>query len=195
MIIPTGYAQANIRFTGDAAPNGSEITLGLDLADFAAGTPTDAASDVADAWSPTVHTILSFELVLSEVYVKFGPNDVGASGSVARAVSGVASGSSVPPNTCILVHKSTTVGGRRGRGRMYVPGMPEPEVGPHGMLSSGYLNSVQNELDDFYAALTTAGLTPVVLHAAGITATPAPYEVTGFIAQGLAASQRERMRP
>lgn len=195
MIIPVGYAQANLRFTDDAAPNGSEITLGLDLGDFAAGSPSDAANAVADAWTPTVHTILSNELVLSEVYVKFGPNDTGASGSTARAVAGGAAGSAVTPNTAILVHKTTTSGGRRGRGRFYVPGMPEPEVGPHGFLTGGYVNSLQNEFDDFYAALTTAGLTPVVLHAPGISATPAPSEVVGFVVQGLAATQRDRMRP
>jgi hypothetical protein len=195
VIIPVGYAQANIRFVGDAAPNGSEITIGLDLGDFAAGSPSEAADEVADAWSPTVHTVLSHELVLSEVYVKFGPNDVGASGSTARAVDGGSEATSVPPNTCILVHKRTTIGGRRGRGRMYVPGCPEPQMGPHGLLTGTYLGQVQVELDDFYTALTTAGLTPVVLHAAGVSATPAPSEITQFVAQGLGATQRDRMRP
>jgi hypothetical protein len=194
MIIPSGFAQSNIRFTGAAVPLGAEITIGWELASFPGPTPAAVAEAIADAWSPTIHEVLVNTLILSEVYVKFGPNDVGPSGSAFRNIPGSDVASAVPPNTAALVRKNTSQGGRRGRGRMYVPGVPDPHVDGSGTISTVMLNLLQVGIDDFVAATFTAGLVGVVLHAPGASTTPAPSQIDTWAVQSTVATQRDRLR-
>lgn len=193
-IIPAGFAQINLRFTGSAAPNGAEVTFGLDTGDVLAQDPTVIANAVADEWSPTVMVQLTNQLIFSEVYCKFGPNDTGESGSAFRNVAGSGQGASTPPNVAILVRKNTGGGGRRGRGRMYIPGMDEAHVGPGGVLTAAGLNAVQVAMNAFFTGLTGDGLIPHVLHSPGISPVPAPTPILSFEVQSLVATQRDRLR-
>jgi hypothetical protein len=195
VIIPTGYLQANFRFTGVAAPNGAEVTLGFEIADFVSPTPDGVANALADAWSPTMMEWVSSELTFSECYVKFGPNDTGPSGTAQRAVPGVNAATAAPPNVSVLHHKTTNLGGRRGRGRFYLPGIPEAFITGSGMLSGASFNLYQVAVDDFDAASRTTGLIPALLHAdSPLSATPPPTEVNAYVVDPLVATQRDRLR-
>jgi hypothetical protein len=193
-IIPVGFGQANIRFTGSSAPFGSEITFGFEHATAGPTDPIIAAEAIADEFSPQVMPQLCNTLVLAEVYVKYGPNATGPSASAFRNILGTQTEPSVPPNLSILVRKNTTGGGRRGRGRFYIPGAPEFQINASGNLSTAYLNSVQTALDVWYLGMVNDGIAPVVLHSAGISSTPAPTPVLSLVAQALAGTQRDRMR-
>ncbi|HKZ20431.1 MAG TPA: hypothetical protein VJQ57_10000 [Acidimicrobiia bacterium] len=193
-VIPSGYCQANLRFGGAAAPLGSEITMGFEVVDFGTESPEDVANTIADAYTPNVMTRLASTLILQEVYVKFGPNDVGPSGSAFRTTTGADAGQAVPPNTAAIIRKATTLGGRRGNGRLYQPGLLEAQIDAGGNIAAGYVVDLQTEFDDFLTAVGAGGLNPVVLHGPGISSTPAPSPVTAFIVQGVCGTQRDRMR-
>ena len=134
MIIPDGTAQANLLFTGSGVPTGAQITLGLSVDTFV-GTPTDAAAVVIDAWDDSnIENQLVNQVALTGVLVKFGPNATGPAAQVSANIPGASTQDGVTPNVSVLVQKNTGLGGRSGRGRFYIPGLPESTV-----LSSGII--------------------------------------------------------
>lgn len=192
MPIPTGYAQANLIFTGGPIPSGAQVTLGLDVSAFA-GTPSEAAQEIQDAAvASNLVEQLATGVVLSDVLVKFGPDATGPSGNASGSETGL-EGAATPPNTAILVQKHTAFGGRAGRGRMYLPSPNESKVDPTGLLDSTYVSNIQTSVDAFGAALSTAFLTPVVLHGENSPLTT-PSEITGFSVSNRVATQRRRLR-
>lgn len=194
-IIPVGFAQINFRMTGFGVPYGAECVLGVEFGSFPAPTPSLIADDAADAWAVHIMPRMTADITLSEVSCKFGPNDTGPQGTVSRAVVGGVAQAGVTPNVAVLVRKNTAGGGRRNRGRMYVPGQPEAPLNANGDLTAPELNAWQVAFDGFYNALTTGALEPVVLHSPGISATPPPTGILGFSVQARVATQRDRLRP
>lgn len=193
MDIPTGYAQVNYIFGGSAAPLGAQVTLGLDISAFS-GDAEDVATAATAAWSASgIPTCQVASIELRSVLVKFGPNSTGPSFNRPTAVPGTIGNDGVAPNTAILVKKQTAFGGRAGRGRMYIPGAREDEIGVTGGILSGYLTDWQVAMDAFGVELSTALLTPVVLHGEG-SPLSTPSEITSFSVDGMAATQRRRMR-
>jgi hypothetical protein len=100
----------------------------------------------------------------------------------------------LPPNCAVLIHKSTARGGRRGRGRMYLPWtVLEANVDEVGVLTSTVITSHNAAVSSWQAALSSGGNPLVLLHAPGKTATPAPDPVTSMSCDRLIATQRRRL--
>lgn len=188
-IIPVGNGQANIRFTGPAAPRGSEVTLGLDL-DLVA-TPAEVAELVAANWVTNCLVLQSSNIVLEEVYVKFGSNATGAAGIFTVGSAGSLGTGTVTPQVALLVRKNTGQGGRQGRGRMYVPGLVETDVEPGGEVQGPDVQAWQDAMDAFYTQLVADDIPPLLLHS---TDTVPPYAITSFTVDALTATQRRRLR-
>lgn len=189
MIIPDGYAQANLRFTGVAVPTGAEITIGL--GSVGASSPIALGEIVFDAFNDAnVMDSFSTNITASSVYVKFGPNEDGASGEfVGESNSGVG-GAAAPPNVSVLVTKVTASGGRKGRGRFFVPGFPEGLIDAGGVVNPTQLTTMQGDFDAFLDNINTAGFPVVLLHGDSTT----PTTVTDLIVAPLVATQRRRLR-
>ena len=191
-LIPSGFAQINWRFTGTSCPNGAEVTLGANISSYT-GSPADAASDAIAAYNDNVDGIMPGTVTLSSVLVKFGPNATGPSAEVTSGNTGSGGGVSATPNVAWLVHKSTALGGRAGRGRMYWPGVQESEVDPSGVLSGAFVSGAQTAMDAFLSDLGLALLIPVVLHGAA-SPLSSPTTITELTVDGRAATQRRRLR-
>ena len=191
-VIPSGFAQINWKFTGTSAPRGAEVTLGVNISSFA-GSAADAAAAAITAYNDNVDPITPATVTLASVLVKFGPNATGPSAEVPSGNAGSGGGASASPNVAWLVHKVTALGGRAGRGRMYWPGVQESEVDPSGTLSSAFVTGAQTAMDGFLADLGTALLIPVVLHSE-TSPLSAPTTITELTVDGVAATQRRRMR-
>lgn len=187
-VIPVGNAQANLRFSGPSAPRGAEITLGLDL-DVVA-TPAAVAELVADNWVANCLGLQSSNLVFDEVYVKFGDNETGASGLFTVGAAGGLGTSSVPPQVALLVKKNTQFGGRKGRGRLYIPGLVESDVEETGQVQAPDVVSWQTAMDDFHTQLNTDDIPPLLLH----NDATVPYLITSFTVDSTTATQRRRIR-
>ena len=194
MIIPVGFAQVNMLFTGGALPRGAQVTFGVDLED-PGDDPTAVANHVIlSATSADFMDSLVDDIVLSSVLVKFGPVATGPSVEVPCDIDGGASSSGVSPNVSLLVKKVTSAGGRSGRGRFYLPGAPESMVTDAGNIDSSAGSTLQGQLDSFLGTLATAGVPMVLLHADLSAPIDTPLPVTDLLLDGRAATQRRRLR-
>lgn len=192
MLIPSGWAQVNWIFTGIGCPQGAEVTMGLDYASFP-GTVPDAAEACHDAWEANVLPVQCDGVTLTNTRVKIGPNASGLFADFASSDNGGLSIAQQPPQVAILVNKVTGVGGRPGRGRMYIPGASDTDVDADGSLQTPYLAAWQSALDDLRTDLIAADLEPSLLHGDSSPA-PTPYAITQLQVAGLVATQRRRLR-
>lgn len=191
-VIPTNYAQVNFIYTGAAVPTGAEWTLGLFVQAFS-GTVADAGTAIDSIYGASgIEGILASNVNLSGILVKFGPDATGPSAlePSAQASSG---GGAAAPNVSFLVHKNTALGGRAGRGRAFIPGVPESVVDQAGEIAGATVTAMNGGLADFFADLATADLPAYLLHGEDSPITT-PTVITSFACDTVAATQRRRLR-
>ena len=147
---------------------------------IASGRPC-TASNMCDTWR--------FMRVHVTKMLESGP----VVGEYGTPVTGTASTQPLTVNTAVLINKTTGLGGRRNRGRMFVPPVKPQEAGVDGtgLISSIELSTLQGLWDSFYGQMITTGYTPQLFHQ---TAPFTPTPVTGFVVQPMVATQRRRMR-
>jgi len=193
VIIPSGYAQVNLLFSGAQVPEGGEVTFGVDP-DVSVGGPFEVGVIVATHLDGNnLPALLTADTLLPTIRVKFGPNDVGPSSEFSYGGQGSDTSDGVQPQVSVLTHKHTAFGGRAGRGRAYWPGAPEDRVGGSGALEGAYVTAWQTFLDGFISDMETSLCPVVLLHAAGSPlSTPTP--LTGWTVDARVATQRRRNR-
>lgn len=105
---------------------------------------------------------------------------------------GTASPSS--PQVSVLYKKLTNRGGRRGRGRMYIPGPQEAWVNGAGQLEPDGITAYTDAGDTFFGNVTAVDgfVDPVLLHTT--VADGDPNVLTSFTLETLVATQRRRLR-
>lgn len=193
MIIPAGFAQLNYRMTGTSVPNGAEIVIGVENTLGVSAALVAAAA--ADAWTDTNWDLsLPNTLTVVEVLAKLGPNDTGPFAVAAIGETGSAVAAGATPNVSYLFTKQTAMGGRTGRGRIYLPGVVESVVGPNGVIVPATVADLTVRIEAFAANLETNNL-PMVLFRSESSPPRAPLPVTGLVCSALVATQRRRLRP
>lgn len=192
MLIPDGYAQANLRFTGGSAPSGAQIVLGVDVRGTT-DSPSEVAQTLYEAYAIGPLTVSVNTLILAAVDVKFGPTLTGPSGTFTGATTGTLAVTGIQPGTALLVDKNTAAGGRSGRGRVFMPGVTEADVDASGNVGAAYRSAAQAQWFEFGTGMTAAGIPLVVLHSAGAPITT-PTPITSFSVQARVATQRKRLR-
>lgn len=202
LIIPPGYLQAVyvIRLAGDSED--MVVTCGHELDSASGANADDAANDLFIAFkNELIPAFFNAEYSLDNVTVYLGqdgPTLVNISDQPAEVGGG--SFNVQPPNVAYLIRKRTDLGGRRGRGRFYMPCVSESTVDAVGNVSTTAQTNIQTALDDWMTALTdTIGsrlYPPVVLHRSeGIGTEPPPTPITRFTIDSKVATQRRRLRP
>ena len=191
-IIPSGFAliQHELIATPPASlPSGPcLVTYGVELV---TGGAQDAADDCAAYFGSFVENVCTADFTLQSTTAKEGPNDVGPVAVSNNQAVGTVSGSAAPPNVAVLVQKRSAFGGKRNRGRFYVPGVPDTQMGPTGLLGSTPLGDIQTAADALLDGIESEGKPMVILHSSG-SGTPTP--VTSLIVLALLATQRRRIR-
>lgn len=198
MIIPPGYGHVRV-IQGLNGDNEFMLnTFGVDLS-AAGGNYEDAVAQIYGAWNGNVTPNSSNQSNLFGVDLVVGQDGLDPIVVSTNTVP-VAGGRSIsmpPQNTCVLVQKRTALGGRRNRGRMYVPNLlADADVSDLGDLTGAWQAALQTSFDNLLTALDTGlGGSPiptpmVILH--GTVGIPTP--VTSLIVSGKAATQRQRMR-
>lgn len=124
--------------------------------------------------------------------------------SVAEMISPVtgtnAGGLNGPPVNCaVLMTKHTLLGGRRGRGRAYLPAcnVAESEISTAGRITGNYVTILGNAQQSCLLDLEGAGYIPMLLHSESLVnpgPVPPPTRVTGISIASVLATQRRRMR-
>lgn len=195
VVIPPGFAQVAYRFLVLGDPDEMLTTCGVSMTGLGDGVA--AASTLSNEWLAAWGAIgRSPSYTFKGVYLAVG-QDGGPPARFSAEASSIGTGVQLPPpnNCAILIRKRTNLGGRRNRGRLYLPPYP---LGEDNVDASGAINEAQRAS----LAITVNNWlgTPargVILHDAVLApgVTPVPTPITQYVVQGRLATQRRRMRP
>lgn len=197
LIIPPGFANAAFILTGTPGTQPYVTTLGVDTSAFG-GDFVSAANTAMSAFATWLGPRISNELTLDRVSLAVGQD--GPSGSVDSDLPPVAmtlSSTMAPTAMAVIARKVTNEIGRRGRGRMFIPGsVPAAGVLENGELTTDFIEDTQTALDGFYGFLTDDSnpatvLPPYLFHS---QAPADPTVITGFTVQPLVGWVRGRIR-
>jgi len=181
----------SFQLTGDPEPMFTALGVSLTLGAVPSQTTTDALltimRDTFDSWNSPSYTVGPGHMLWGAAV-----GTIRFDGTITPA-AGTLTGEPVPQNTAHLVKKITASGGRRGRGRMYVPTPTETNVAPNGVLLTAYVTARQAELVSMKAALAAhADVGDLALFHDSAPFTPTP--ITLLSLQSLVATQRRRLR-
>lgn len=194
MVIPTGFSQVNLVFGGTGLPFGAQCTFGV--ANPEELSPSDIGLIVENrADTEQIMATVASTTTLVGILVKNGPNSTGPSAEVATSIPGEDSVGQASPNVAWLFRKETPLGGRRGRGRMYVPGVGETRIDQAGVIAEPTRAAMQTNWRNFFDELTSSNLQPFLLHgesASGPAAPPTP--ISTWFLDARVATQRRRLR-
>lgn len=188
MIIPSGFGQATILFGGTALRFPGNVVFGFD--DNADDGAAAAAEAIHGGFASCFMPVLSEELLLLTTFVKLGPNDTGPSAEFSDTVPGEILSDNAGPQVSFLLSKNTALGGRQGRGRMYLPGVGEDRYGDFGAISGATQSSLDDAAEAWLVLMALAGYPVQLLH--GDSTAPTP--VISMTTSGFIATQRRRMR-
>lgn len=192
--IPTGWALGRLRWNAPSIPEEIMTTYGLKL--IGSPDPDAVAQELVDVWDAAWDTAnLDNSWVFVGATVQIGAGvDPGPVGEAVGNISGGTNLSCPPPNCCILIKKTTAVGGRQNRGRNYIPAgyMAESDVDESGTLASGSVSTWQANATAFRVGVE-AGTFFNFLGILHEQVPSAPTTVTGEIVQNKIATQRRRL--
>lgn len=212
MTLPSSaYSRVTHIMTGDQLPRGAAVTYCL----FHNGGAIDDAfaNAVHDAFVDNLTPVISDGVSIVETRLKQGPDDTGPTVVHAEVDNGALTGAAASPNVSFLVHKRTALGGRRGRGRLYLPGVLEADVDEGGNVAAARHTAVQDAViawrDDINAIVFLTGPVDMMLEHEPPTewilvdgqprrsptgTAPDPSFVTSVSLDTMVATQRRRLR-
>lgn len=194
LVIPVNYANTRYIFqvTGLVESMGFSIACGLP----AGGDAGSIANSMSTAWETT--SIGSNAQWNDEfLYVGTQTTLMTASGPIVANFNannqGTGAADSCPVNCTVLVSKVTPLGGRKNRGRFNIPSgkVEEAGISAAGFILPATVTALQNQCNEFYAALVTLGVPPVLLHS---DPADAPTDIDAFLVSSQISTQRRRMR-
>lgn len=185
--VPEGACETILHFTGPGQSGDVQCAIG-----WVGATPFDSADRlVAVSAIENLMGNLNVAVTLASVTFDAGTDDpVNPIFEESSGEGGAAGGEMMPLNSCYLVQKRTVLGGRRGRGRMFLPGVSIGATEEDGTVSIGVVGGIETNIIAMLAEMP-AGWQPALLHA---TAPFTPTQIAAFAAQGKIATQRTRLR-
>lgn len=189
--IPDGFAQARIFWSITGDPEPVEITFGID---------SGAASD-ADTLAEFIYTswIAQFTAatfwdgaVLTKVTVTMNVGGDLIDGEHTPNTVGSAAFNPMSMSVCMLLKKRTAAGGRKNRGRCYLPNvfLGELSVTPAGLILNVLVDDTTDRWSNFIVALAAGAVPMVILHGDS----SAPTGVIDGSCELYVATQRRRQR-
>lgn len=190
MYLTSGFAEVIFRWLPAVGYREAMSTQAFAIA----GWNSNDIDQVYDEWQTFFASIgLPATQIASGVTVKVGTVNPAAPivFTFDDSLGGSGSGAISPPSVAMLANKATLLGGRHGRGRLFLPAPPENQVDNVGALDSTFRGNVQTSLDDLMTNIgTQLGGEPYLLHA---ESSPAPTLIQSITLQGLVATQRRRL--
>lgn len=192
-IIPPGFAEITMPITHNGLARSAAVVFGLELD----GIGPDA-DQIASAMQGLFVATLGTRIDNS---CNIGPARAAVGQDGGLPVLGFASGpvqagrslNSVPPALAVLIDKRTGLGGRRGRGRMYLPwALPEGNVNEVGLIDTSEVNLTQAAAVDWLDGFASQLAIPVLLHDEGLSAVPPPTPITSVLVSSVVSTQRRR---
>ncbi len=199
LVIPNQFGVLTLRWIAENDPEEMVSTLGYgafgtnpdDVVAIAAGFNSDwKAAFPASAFSS--------RYTYKGVRIQHRPAAGGdlIEAEITENIVGTGTSNPLPSNTALLVRKTSSIGGRKHKGRMYIPPwwLPEVNIDSNGRMISVDVASLQTRFTAFFDATllqTEPNVAPVVLHSAAITP---PTVIEALVVQDQVATQRRRMR-
>lgn len=154
LIIPPGFGNAAFIFTGAVGTQPYVTTLGVDLSQYG-GDFVGAANALKAAYAVILGPETSSALTLDRVTLTVGDDGPGGSVDSSTAPTAMTRSGTYPPTACsAIARKVTNVLGRRGRGRMFLPGvLSESEIDQDGTVAATRRTSLDAALANFYELL------------------------------------------
>jgi hypothetical protein len=197
MIIPQGFANCILLFQVEGDSEIMQTAMGVDVSE--AGGDFEAVGakfggefgnvfidDISDQ-----ATLVGVDVVVGQdggdpITVNVPFSDTGAGGAFP-----------LPPNCAVLLRKHTGLGGRAGRGRMFIPGFQlTGNTQPNGTINGSLVTEWNNDALAWRLALESdtvpPAIPPVLFHA--IDTVP-PTPITALTIDPKVATQRRRLRP
>lgn len=193
--IPPGFAEIIVPIKHVSLQRAAALVFGVELT-TSGPDPIDVADDFALAWNLNAAGRLDSNVNWGPVEARVGQDGgVALAGVGSLTGSGSRSGDSPSPNVAVLIHLRTARGGRRGRGRKYVPWyVGETEVDETGTITPAVVTSCTTAFSNLRTALTSNGLDLCILHSSGLTPPGDPDLVTSVACDPRVATQRRRLR-
>jgi hypothetical protein len=195
--LPEGFGIIRHRFLLDGDPESMYVSYAVKLTD-GPFTADAVAQGTHEAWADLWGARGSDKYVLKETTSEINAGDPDPLvGAYVHDDPGVHSSTLIPQNSSWLVHKSTGFGGRRNKGRMYVPGVFESSVNDIGQVDGTAISDWNGSLATFRTAiLAVAGVSALsLLHTpSDDDPTPTGTDVTALTMDSVIATQRRRLR-
>lgn len=196
MIIPPGFLGASYELRLGGFARSAFVTCGHEN-DTGSNDPVALASALLDTMigADSFQGLLDSQVVMASCTVRLG-QDGGEPlvGVDTGTIAGSRNSLSPAGNVAVLVHKRTASGGRRNRGRFFLPWhIANTNILEDGTIDSTTVAALQTDMNGWRTALVAASLPPVVLHSTGLTVPPAPTPITTFQVDNLVATQRRRL--
>lgn len=194
MEIPVNFG--NVRFIFTCFNVADPMSMSLGFQGDIAWDPADAADKWYTAWTdqfvPDPESFYAGWTFVGTSVTKNVAGDPVVAEHI-EPLSGSVALQSLTVNTCVLVKKNTAAGGRKNRGRMFVPpfNLAESDVDAAGNISSVFVGIQQGMWVDTLSAMAVDNYFPWLLHT---DPADSPTAITSLTVQGLAATQRRRMR-
>lgn len=194
MILPETYSTCRFVFNVAGVSDQMGTTLGFRGA--GPSTPEDDAQILYDEWTGVFISTPASCLVGWTFVGVVVTRTVGGEPYVTEVtdpIVGTGAADGLVVNTCMLIRKNTASGGRKNRGRMFVPpfNVAEEEVENSGQIAPAAVAAQTVGWNSFLSAIETGALFPFLYHS---HVDDAPTPITSLTAQNLAATQRRRMR-
>lgn len=212
LTIPAGDALVSfeLRVTGDTQP--MFCTIGARPLTGPYGTTQ--LTDLYNAFRDKIMTSLCSTVQLYAAVARVrqdGGDDLLVEYRPATQTPGSSAATAMPQNVAYIVRKTTARAGRRGRGRMYLPGVPEANVDQAGAVAGATITFINTELSGFLTAVidtqdlllfhdnASSSTTSVVGPTRTVTTTqgaagPSPDVITGLSIDPRVGTQRRRLR-
>jgi hypothetical protein len=199
--IPPGYGQATLVFYATGVAEFVNCTMGFKNNDTVERTADYMASvfriEATKVGAMCEATKMSSQWTLAGADVSYNRGQDLEMGTSRASTVGTLAISPLPVNCAFLVRKNTVLGGRRHRGRWYLPPawVDENLVGAGGAFTiTSVYTDLQTRLTKYLADLDTALFPMYVLHGGPGDFVPPPTKVTSLSLQPVLATQRRRMR-
>lgn len=204
MATPVGFCEISVEHVHAQDPEPWFNVFGV-ACDLSLNSQQEVVDHVAGVFYAMSVPALSASVTLANVTGRFGQDgspDVIVETSVAP-LNGTSTDVKLPQNCALMVRKQTALGGRQGRGRIFLPGwLNESGVNDVGIIENNIRQIYQTTMDDFLADLAapdpvSGAETPmVILHGPTTTSNVvrAPTPVTSLTVDGRISTQRRRLR-
>ncbi len=201
MVTPSGFASVieSLALAGDPDPHA--VTYGIKVNEVSPPSMVDLLEVLGSLFNahimgtmPPVYTHVNTHIEWS-VLAPPAPQLVGDRPS--STAGGNALGNLIPQNSAYLIRKNTALGGRRNRGRMYLPGVAENTTANNGVIDGTRLLELNTAMGNWLGALKASAPVDdmVLLHStSSLSPTPEPTTVSSLIAEGVIPTQRRRLR-